>query len=241
MDWVLKKILADENELVYFYKTELPYNIGKHTNTTNCSVCQAIDHQMVVRYRDCKGGNCTVKYKFVRCKLKSAVTAYQKNEHLVDCKTKDKCFGILPDVRDVIVAEFKKFHIQPKQLHAFITTKTDIPSVSIPALNQIQGLINRNKLKIDDSNHLAGVEEFISKRQYANAADENEAFFFGSHIINDRVMIGTGSDSDHLNVCLTSYKLISTIKNFENRLSIFNIDATYKLSKNRFPLVVFGN
>jgi hypothetical protein len=98
----------------------------------------------------------------VRCKLKSAVTAYQKNEHLVDCKTKDKCFGILPDVRDVIVAEFKKFHIQPKQLHAFITTKTDIPSVSIPALNQIQGLINRNKLKIHDRNHLAGVEEFIS-------------------------------------------------------------------------------
>ncbi len=54
-------------------------------------------------------------------------------------------------------------------------------------------------------------------------------------------MIGTCSDSDHLNVWLTSYKLISTIKNFENRLSIFNIDATYKLSKNRFPLIVFGN
>jgi hypothetical protein len=66
MDWVLKKIIADENDCAYFYKTELPYNIGKHTNTTNCSVCQAIDHQMVIRYRDCKGGNCTVYICFYK-------------------------------------------------------------------------------------------------------------------------------------------------------------------------------
>ncbi len=38
-------------------------------------------------------------------------------------------------------------------------------------------------MKSDDSNHLAGVEELISKRQYANTQNENEAFSFGSRII----------------------------------------------------------
>jgi hypothetical protein len=59
----------------------------------------------------------------------------------------------------LIVDEFKKFSIQPKQLHTYISTKTE--TETLPSLAQVQGLINRKRQESDSMNHISGVEVFV--------------------------------------------------------------------------------
>ena len=63
-------------------------------------------------------------------------------------------------------------------------------------------------------------------------------FFVNTKFTSSRkVTIGDGRNNNHLNICLTSKALM---KNCELN-GVYQIDATYKIIKNRFPLMVFGN
>jgi hypothetical protein len=118
------------------YKTELPHNVAKQTNTVNCIRCGLLnDHKLVVRYRHCASEECDVKFKAVKCSRGTNILFFQQSEHKIDCKPKEKRHGLLPEVRSLIVSEFEKFQIQPKQMHAFITTKTDIVADALPKLS----------------------------------------------------------------------------------------------------------
>ena len=56
-------------------------------------------------------------------------------------------------------------------------------------------------------------------------------FVFGQNI-------GDGSDDNHFQVGFTSVKLINRMTEFKQ--GVFHIDATYKIVKNCFPLIVLG-
>ena len=49
-----------------------------------------------------------------------------------------------------------------------------------------------------------------------------------------------GSDTDPFIVCFTSKHLLGNISKYEGHHAVFHIDGTYKLIKNRFPVIVYG-
>ena len=49
-------------------------------------------------------------------------------------------------------------------------------------------------------------------------------------------LIGNGSEKDHLNIILSSKKLLYN----KNHFGVFHLDGTYKITVNGFPLIVFG-
>lgn len=52
------------------------------------------------------------------------------------------------------------------------------------------------------------------------------------------VVLGNGSDQNHLHICLTTTKLLTNLDS--NLPGCYHVDGTYKLIRNKFPLIVFG-
>ncbi|CAF0897848.1 unnamed protein product [Brachionus calyciflorus] len=71
---------------------------------------------------------------------------------------------------------------------------------------------------------------------------DDEVFFFGLKLDNDdELVIGTGTDDNHCYILLTTKKMLKFLDdNIDNFPSIFHIDSTYKITKNGFPLLIFG-
>ena len=66
-------------------------------------------------------------------------------------------------------------------------------------------------------------------------------FFFSVRQVNDRVVVGNGSDSDHFRVCATSLKLLNFANGHnQNNETMHGIDGTYRIFVERYTLVPFG-
>jgi len=78
------------------------------------------------------------------------------------------------------------------------------------------------------SNKIERIEERIKNNRYSTDLEDDDLFFFNS---NDR--LGDGSDKDHTHIMLTSRAMMSKCEN----KGVFHIDGTYKLIKNRFPVI----
>ncbi len=76
---------------------------------------------------------------------------------------------------------------------------------------------------------MSDVKKFAEDHKFKEGLQENDFFVFGSKI-------GIGTDSDHFQIGFTSQKLMSRIPSG----IIFHCDATYKVVKLEFPLIVFG-
>lgn len=63
--------------------------------------------------------------------------------------------------------------------------------------------------------------------------DEKKAFSYGAKL-------GVGSDNDPLIFCFTSKHLLKNISRYHGHYACFHIDGTYKLLKNRFPVIAYG-
>jgi hypothetical protein len=70
----------------------------------------------------------------------------------------------------------------------------------------------------------------VRSHKYIENYDPNKLFVFG-------VRLGKGSDDDHLYLGFTT---INLLKRIENSNKLYHIDATYKILKYLFPLIIFG-
>jgi hypothetical protein len=59
----------------------------------------------------------------------------------------------------------------------------------------------------------------------------DDMFFFGAHF-------GDGTDADHFHVGMTSIGMLKPL--LDKRKKLYHLDATYKILKYYFPLIVFG-
>ena len=59
--------------------------------------------------------------------------------------------------------------------------------------------------------------------------------FFSKREVNDKIVVGDGSEGDHFNVCMTSLALLKNLDGSnQNHISCHGIDATYKIFKENF-------
>jgi hypothetical protein len=101
---------------------------------------------------------------------------------------------------------------------------------NMPTIEQISNYLKYRRLKLGNSNNINGVEDFVRNHTYHPNYDSNKLFVFGVHL-------GTGTDDDHFYLGFTTLNLLKRIEQ-SNRL--YHIDATYKIIKYFFPLIIFG-
>ena len=102
----------------------------------------------------------------------------------------------------------------------------------MPTLRQVQDYINNRRKKIGDNN-IPELKSFLDSIQYNTETLDNELFPFG-------IDLGTGSDESHFHLGFTSLKLLKNCEKVTKDNGIFHLDATYKIIKNSFPLIVLG-
>ena len=114
-----------------------------------------------------------------------------------------------------------------KNLHLF-KNLIDI----MPTLSQVQTYIKNRISAIGNNNNINELKQFLESIRYDPEKTADDLFPFG-------VQLGNGSDEEHFHLGFTGVKLLERLKTFKNSGS-YHIDATYKIVKYCYPLIVFG-
>ena len=78
------------------------------------------------------------------------------------------------------------------------------------------------------SNRIKRIEERMVANQYSENLENDDLFFF-----NKNNCIGEGSDKNHTHIMMSSKAMMLKVENN----GVLHIDGTYKLIKNRFPVI----
>ena len=155
------------------------------------------------------------------------------NEHEENIKPVGKKHGIQNKIKDYIDDLINDKNISmPKKIHIKLSGKKyskTIEEYELPSLEQVQNYVKYLKRQVFDHNKRSDVSNFINENGYHRNIDRNEFFTFGE-------VLGSGSDDDHFQVGFTSVSLMSRIPVGV----VFHCDATYKIVKVGYPLIVFG-
>lgn len=125
---------------------------------------------------------------------------------------------------------FERGVVRPKKIEIKLkSSKLKELVDTMPTLLQIQSYIKYKRSQQGDNNSLDDVKTYVSGKKFKAYKEDDEMFFFGENL-ND------GSDNDHFQLGFTSLPLLNLlVKN-----GMFHVDATYKIIKYCYPLIVFG-
>ena len=70
------------------------------------------------------------------------------------------------------------------------------------------------------------IEEYINKRRF-DPAESNKPFYF-NYEMNDKIVVGNGSPTDHFRVCFTSFRLLQYTTYIQLNGGCYCIDGTYR-------------
>lgn len=89
----------------------------------------------------------------------------------------------------------------------------------------------------NEANKITVLSEFIKENMYSDKLDDDEPFFFNVNTNEaDEVDLGSGSDIEHLHLCMTSRFLMKSCAD----KGVKHSDGTYKITSHGYPLIVFG-
>jgi hypothetical protein len=88
---------------------------------------------------------------------------------------------------------------------------------------------------IFDNNNIDDLKKFAENLKFKHGVtQDDEMFVFGQQY-------GNGDDKNHFHMGMTSLTLLNNINKFKvNDNGMYHIDATYKIVKYNYPLIVFG-
>ena len=244
----------NEDKLEDFIFYDKYKTICTHTEDhRTCNVHENVnDHKMLVKAFKCASVNClreeddscAFQYQERLCHQTKHAYLYSISHHsnqYIDIPyiNKEFRYGMGAIYKNEILRLLNDNHsIKPSKILQILTKKKidghfelDVP---LPSLPQVQGIKRRFIQKTDGyGQEWELVENLINSNQYSEELDPNKAFVFGSTLAD-------GSDDDHLRICMTSKALLRHLDSFPEHHRVFHVDGTYKLIKNRFPLIVFG-
>jgi hypothetical protein len=110
------------------------------------------------------------------------------------------------------------------------------PSIPLPEYSQIKTYVNSlRKQARGGDNEYSFVAQLMKALEHYEGIDPSVAFSFSNKL-------GDGSDSSHFIVNFTALKLLEMIPDGTTAkyYTIYHIDATHKVTINRFPIIIFG-
>jgi hypothetical protein len=241
IDWKLVGTFDSFGEAEQYFERGRP-RVKEKSNKTNCTVCNNNDgHKMKVQYMKCNrdecNGDCKTRYKMMHCVSKSVLYSFDEHEiatqitQQTTTQTIKIKRGISHSTKESIetILNDKNVRVPKKIFIELATNKTKYNISYLPSLIQIQNYLKYRRTRCGDINSINGVEEFVNGYPTVDQLGSSEPVFFGAEY-------GNGTDENHFHLGVTSKSLLENIHKSE----IFHIDATYKIIKYNFPLIVFG-
>ena len=234
-NWDFVEDFENEKALDLYLLTQVQTST-EHSNINNCSICTS-EHKMNYKIRVCTSTECNTikpcifKYKILKCCRTGKIKLYSLNSHNILRRAKtDKHHGLTSVLKEIVEKLLFEQNVKrPKKIMIELTSM-EIQADSMPTVEQIINYLRYRRLKLGDNNNMEGVESFVRSHTYEENYDPNKLFVFG-------VRLGKGSDDDHFYLGFTTINLLKRIE-YSNKL--YHIDATYKILKYLFPLIIFG-
>jgi hypothetical protein len=266
-DWIFLKE-GTNNNFKDIVTLKMPYNVVRTShNKTNCRFNTKLKHKYKIETRECKGHeediggdvkrlHCPVEYKVEFCEECDEFRIQQANEHSIQCEDlieddlihpEAEIIGIHPRVK-IIINELISKNVQyllPAQAHIYLNQesirKSEMKGLPMPTKDQVAYYIrNYRTTNTTQSNKISDVKELI--KEFKISTDENRGFFFGydNDESNEPIILNGESPNNPFRLAMTSRKMLSIIPSLLVSTCVYHLDCTYKLTKNRFPLLVFG-
>ena len=235
----LSQTFDSHKEFNDYVKQRISFSTEK-SSLINCSICKTKNHKMRYKTGRCNDKSCNSqiacerRVKILLCQKKERVVYFTKGEHNSEFKLRRPThFGISASVKEKIEELICTFDSRPKRLHVKLQklkSKNKFNFDHMPTLKQIQDYINNRKKKIGDDNNLNELKTFVEQLKYVDdVTKDDDLFTFGEKF-------GDGSESEHFQLGFTSKKLLSRVESD----GMFHIDATYKIVKYNYPLIILG-
>ncbi|CAF1025057.1 unnamed protein product [Brachionus calyciflorus] len=140
---------------------------------------------------------------------------------------------------DIIPSAVDCDNIIPSRVHEILINEYKISETLLPSLKQVQNFVNNYRYTKFNRNSIKEVRKLIQNNLFSEDLDEHEPFFFNVKFDSkNKIIINNGSEEKHINLMVTTKHLMSRIDS--NLQGCYHLDATYKLIKNGFPLIVLG-
>ena len=225
-------------------------NRGKKCTFKECT--HAIEAILVTRYAKCTSDacrilekECEVNYKIEQCETSKITKFYWKGAHILSDSqyqvktTRTPTKFTLNDTERDFVDCLLRAGMKPKKIYHEIINRPDFKNK--PTLKWIQNYVSFQKSNNKDdeiSEILRTLNGYVRKDNSENA----DPFVIGVDENNGVTAVGTGSDMDPFVVGFTSAGLLKKMQDFKvlNLEAMLHIDATYKITKESYPLLVIG-
>jgi hypothetical protein len=237
--------------------------VTTHNNHCFCNICEINDdsHKMIVKYKLCttdecheNDEDCKFQLRTRQCVKSNKCQIFTYGQHNSISAIR-KQHGISPDLKQYIINTYLKIDssITALKVRSKLTQNKELIGAQHPALydfvvpnlKKIQNVISYYRSKEGNNNLVDEAEKFLNdyyiKPEDLNDLSDSKTFVFGPKLNkNNQPVIGTGIDENHLNVLMTSKKLFKRLFEDLDQPSLYHLDATHKITKNGFPLVIFG-
>ncbi|CAF1023345.1 unnamed protein product [Brachionus calyciflorus] len=226
------------------------YIIGRHPihypkfNKVNCTLCKnRSKHKMQQKYGFCSNKDCFLKeecpYRTKLCVcLKHCDRLVQKHYLYSIGKHNSNSVlnvrrGLTEKAEEIVEDLIYNYDSKPKLIHVRMKKKYKHKIDYMPTLEQVQHYIKNRRNCISENNKIDELKPILDNYRYQYGVTKNdELFLFG-------VDLGEGTEKNHFHLVFTSYSLLKNIE-FANKGGMFHLDATYKIVKYNYPLIVFG-
>ena len=246
--WSLFKQFLNKQTYLSFKDDDFAFSNKKTNTQNNCTICKSKEHKMRVNYLFCSDTNCNTNNRKCACEYKVCVClknshdgiivenhyhVYKLNDH-VGHKCNPVKRGLTSKVKRVVNDLFLNYDGKPSRIFNQLKRKKYAKKIDrMPTLRQLQYYINYKRYKAGNNDNIDELKNFIGKLSYIEQiTPPHKLFVFGESIF----------ECDVENPCyigFTSENLLRRVEKFKN-LGTYHIDATYKIVKYNYPLIVFG-
>jgi len=248
-DWKDLYVKEFNNREKFFNYVDINLNaIIDKSNKTNCTVCSEnsnASHKMEVIYLLCNAPKCNlvdlceVRYKVNHCLNNDKYFFSQLNKHDEDYEPEVRSVptrrGLTPEVKKILDHLMYECDISlPKRLEKKLHNKykseiEENENEVMPSLAKIQNYIKSIQRNLKENNNLDDIKSFYENNKYSSACEDDDFFCFGSQF-------GTGTDDSHFQLAFSSINMLRNVVGRE----LFHFDATYRILKLCYPVLVFG-
>lgn len=222
------------------------YQVHKSDPVT-CTLC-AFDelHQMRYRLLKCVSQSCVAvahpcpwRGKLLVCLKTGRSFIYEHGEHftLVSSPKRLK----LSSAQKTFCRELTEERLKPMRIRHALSRKFGLELEALPSLGTVQNYVNHYaRTKLSNHDRVADIRNWVGERAFNGAESMTKPFTFTWAMdVSGRPVVGDGSDEKPFLVGLSSKAMILRLA-VPPESFILHIDATYKLNRLDYPVVVVG-
>eukprot|EP00644_Phytophthora_capsici_P002991 jgi/Phyca11/102684/e_gw1.7.736.1 len=211
-----------------------------------CSLCPGTGHKMRYRLLACTSSfcetgatTCSWRGKLLVCLSTGRSSMYEFGEHFTLAASPKRLK--LTDAQKTYCKALAEERLKPMRIRHALSKKFNVSLDNLPSLTTVQNYVNNfSRTQLDNHDRTVDIRKWVHERAYTGSESMTEPFSFSWNLDdNGKPTVGNGSDEKPFLVGISTKSLMMRLA-IPPDTFILHIDATYKLNRLDYPVVVVG-